>query len=113
MTTHKIEKNHWQDYFNGLSKQFSGRRIGIEVDSLEIGSQIVAKSIFLDGITFDPKDNSLDIITPDLVHTIHDPDTIYVDVDKGVLTNIAVKSDDAGNQQIIKFIPPLSLSFIK
>jgi predicted transcriptional regulator len=46
------------------------RDIVIEVDSLQIGSQVVAKSILLTGIMFDSKDNSLEIITPDLVHTI-------------------------------------------
>ncbi|MFT4731708.1 MAG: hypothetical protein ACI89W_000721 [Gammaproteobacteria bacterium] len=113
MTTHKIEKKHWQDYFDGLSKQFSGRRIEIEVDNLQIGSQVVAKSILLTGIMFDSKDNALEIITPDLVHTIKDPGTIYVDVDEGILKHIAIKSDEASDEQIIKFIPPLSLTFIK
>jgi CBS domain-containing protein len=46
------------------------RDIVIEVDSLQIGSQVVAKSILLTGTMFDSKDNSLEIITPDLVHTI-------------------------------------------
>lgn len=41
---------------------------------------------------FDSKDNSLEIITPDLVHTIEDSDTIYVYIDEGILKYITIKS---------------------
>jgi hypothetical protein len=49
---------------------------------------IIVKS----GIMFDSKDNSLEIITPDLVHTIEDSDTIYVYIDEGILKYITIKS---------------------
>jgi hypothetical protein len=108
MTTQKIEKQHWQNYFNELSKQCAGRNIGIEIDNLDIGAQVMTQSIQLCGITFDAKDNSLAIITPDFVHTIDDPDSIYVNVEKGILKDIAIEFEHVDDDQIIRFIPPLS-----
>ncbi|WJG09177.1 DUF5335 family protein [Aliiglaciecola sp. LCG003] len=112
MTTNKIEATQWSDYFNQLSKEFSGRKIEIEVDSLELGSQVQSKSLLLNGITFDSKDNALQIMTKNLVHVIQQPSAIYVESDGEILFHIGVLSED-GTEQIIKFLAPLALTHMK
>ncbi|MFT6268807.1 MAG: hypothetical protein ACJAVV_001622 [Alphaproteobacteria bacterium] len=109
MSSIKVDKNIWQYYFDQITKKVEGRRTNIEVDNLALGSQLQTKSLILAGITYDAKDDSLQIFFDELEHMIKNPEDIYADYTDGYLHNVQVKTKDT--IQVIRFLDPLALSF--
>lgn len=108
MAISKLEKSAWQPYFDKISKTIDGKRAEVEVDSLAIGVQIEAEWLPLIGITYDPKDDILDVAMEGLDHMIHKPRELYIDQEALELLSIEViDTDDV--RQIIKLRDPLML----
>jgi len=105
----KLDKTAWRPYFDNLSKALGGKRAEIEVDSLPLGSQIEAEWLPLLGISYDPKDDDIDIILEGLDHRIHHPKELYVDQEGVGLASIEVIDND-DVRQIVRLRDPLMLS---
>jgi hypothetical protein len=86
----------------------TGKRAQIEVTGLTIGDQIEAKSLPLFGITYDPKDDLLEIALEGLDHLIERPVAISVDDSPEGLTGMEIVDSD-GRRQILKLVNPLML----
>lgn len=108
MAISKLDKPHWQAYFDHLSKILDGKRIEIEVNALSIGSQIEAEWTPLLGITYDPKDDIVDVALEGLDHLIHHPQDIFVDQTGLDLTSMEVVDSD-NFRHIIQLREPLML----
>ena len=61
MASRTLSKPEWESYCDRISKGLVGKRAQIEVTSLALGDQIAAKWLPLLGITYDPKDDLLEI----------------------------------------------------
>ena len=62
MTTLRIiPKTEWRSFFDRLSKVLLGKRAEIEVATLDLGDQIVVEWVPMIGITYDSRDDLLDI----------------------------------------------------
>ena len=61
MASRALSKPAWESYRDRISKGLVGKRAQIEVTSLTLGDQIAAKWLPLLGITYDPKDDLLEI----------------------------------------------------
>lgn len=108
MTIRRLEKSKWRAYFDGITKLLEGKHAQIEVASLALGDQIEAKWVPLLGLSYDPKDDIVEVALDGLDHLIRKPREIYVDDDVGGLMSIeVVDSDDT--KQIIKLRDPLML----
>jgi hypothetical protein len=79
MATGKLAKADWQSYFDRISKRLTGKRAEIEVTGLTLGDQFAAKWLPLIGITYDSKDDLLEIALEGLDHIIHKPRSVTVD----------------------------------
>ena len=101
MATRKLEKAKWKPFLDVMSETLVGKRAEIEVDSLSLGSQIEAEWMPLLGITYDPKNDLVEVTLDGLDHLIHRPRELNVDVGAGGLTSIEVV-DAEGVQQIIR-----------
>jgi hypothetical protein len=108
MATEKIEKPEWRVFFDTLSKGLLGMRAEIEVASLAIGDQIEAEWLPLLGITYDPKDDVLEIALDGLDHMINRPQEVYAATGTGGLLSFEVIDAD-GLSQIIQLREPLML----
>lgn len=104
----KLEKEVWHPYFDSMSKMLVGKRAEIEVDSLQIGSQIQAEWLPLLGIVYDPKSDIVEVVLEGLDHMIHHPVEVYVDVRPEGLASIEVVDQD-NERQIITLRDPLML----
>ena len=109
MATRKLEKNKWQSYFDSISKGLGAREVEIEVGSLDLGEQVAVEWVSLDGLTYDPHDDVLAIITGAFEHNIRSPREIFVLEDMGAL--LAVEAiDGEGAKQIVQLRAPLAIS---
>jgi hypothetical protein len=108
MTTRKINKKEWKPFFETISRVIGAKQAEIEVLSLDLGDQIEADWLPLVGVTYDPKDDILDVALDGLDHLIPKPQEIYVEGSGTNLEAVAVVDAD-GKRQIVKFRDPIAL----
>jgi len=112
MAVQKIDKSQWRTFFDTISKEVAGMRAEIEVASLKLGAQIEAEWLPLIGITYDSRDDVLDVALgasgESLNHLIQHPREVYADSGVGGLISFEVIDGD-GAKQIITLREPLSL----
>lgn len=107
-TTSKLEEQLWRNYFDHVSKTLEGKRVEIEIDSLSIGSQIEAQWLPLLGLTYDPKNDMIEILAEGLDHMIHKPRDVYIEQNGPELLSMEVIDGD-NVKQVIQFRDPLML----
>ena len=111
MATVKVEKAAWQKYFDQMSKsQLAGKEVEIEVASLDIGDQIEQEWIQLLGMSYDPRNDLIEVLVEGLDHLIHKPCEVWVEHGTAGLASMEViDGDDV--RQIIRLREPLMLPF--
>jgi hypothetical protein len=100
-----LPHDEWAPYFDRFSrnKDDAGRidYTEIRVISPEIGAQRETSWVPLQGVTYDPKGDLLEIIVPGLDHLVTHPVEIHVDETGDVLERFEVIRDD-GTREIIE-----------
>lgn len=111
MATQKLDKASWQKTFDQMSKSLLvGKQVEIEVLGLDIGDQIEQDWIQLLGISYDPKDDLIQILVEGLDHLIRKPREVWVDHGAiGLVSMEVIDADDV--RQIIRLREPLMLPF--
>jgi hypothetical protein len=108
MTIRKLEKPEWRPFLDFVSKLLEAKEAEIEVASLDLGDQVMAEWLPLLGITYDPKDDVVEIALDGLDHMISRPREIYVDNGAETLTSIEIV-DAKGVKQIVNLKDRLML----
>ena len=108
MTIETLDKSNWQKYLDSVSETIAGKRVEIDVTGLRLGDQVQAQQLSLIGLSYDPKDDFIEIMADGLDHRIHSPETIHVDYEIDGLHSIEV-IDASELHQIIKFAQPMAL----
>ena len=108
MAVRTLEKQEWHGYFDRISRGLLGERAEIEVASLQLGDQIEAEWAPLLGITYDPKDDVLEVALDGLDHLIPRPRQIFVDEGLSGLASFEVV-DHTGVRHIVQLREPLML----
>lgn len=108
MALSKLEKKNWRTFFDRVSKGLIGKRAEIEVESLMLGAQVESRWMPVLGITYDPKDDLIEIALDNLDHMVRKPREIYVDEGPTGLISMAVLDGD-GVRNIVQFRDPLML----
>jgi Family of unknown function (DUF5335) len=103
-----LAKSEWRDYFDRMSKALLGKRAEVEVAALDLGDQIVAEWVPMIGITYDSKDDLLDVAFDGGNHLIRHPREIVVEEDAGGLLSVAVVDGDR-TRQVVRLKQPLML----
>ena len=104
----KLDKAEWQPFLDSMSKLLEATEAEIEVASLSVGDQVQAEWLPLIGVTYDPKDDIVEVALEGLDHMIHRPREIYVEDSAGTLTSIEIVDAD-GVKQIVRFKDQLLL----
>ena len=107
-TLHGVPESEWRVFFDRLSKTLLGKWAEIEVASLDLGDQIVAEWVPLLGITYDSKDDLVDVALDRYNHVIRHPREITVDESPAGLGSVAIIDED-GARQVVKFKDPMVL----
>ena len=108
MTIRKLDKKEWRPFLDGISKVLEGEQAEIEVVSLALGDQIEAEWLPFLGITYDPKDDVVEIALEGVDHLIEHPREIYVDDNVNGIVSLEIV-DAEGARQIVKLREPLAL----
>jgi hypothetical protein len=103
-----VPPTEWRGFFDRLSKALLGKRAEIEVASLDLGDQIVAEWLPLIGITYDSRDDLLDVALDGTDHLIRHPREVMVEEGPSGVTSIAVVDAD-GARQIVRLKEPVPL----
>jgi hypothetical protein len=106
----KLDKGAWHTYFDRMSKLVLGKQAEIEVASLNLGNQIEAEWVPLLGITYDPKNDLVEVLLEGLDHLIRNPRDIYIDQGQTGLTSMEV-IDTEDVRQIIRLRDPMMLPY--
>lgn len=105
MAIRTLPRAQWNDYFDAFSgtKSNTGRidYAEIRILSPEDGVQPQTSWLPLQGLTYDPKDDLLEVIVTGLDHLIGHPETIYLDEEEGHLDRFEVVRRD-GTKEIIE-----------
>jgi hypothetical protein len=116
--TRKLEPNEIQDYFDTFTKHFlrheATNLADVEVTSLDLGDQFEAEGVQLNGVTFDPGKNELDVMFEAGDHRVFKPSEVWVvEEPDGFVQAIEIVLAD-GVKEIIKVkraaLQPLDLS---
>lgn len=78
MASRTIPQAEWRAFFDGMADAFVGKGAEIESVSLDLGDQIVTEWVALPGVTYDTRDDLLDVALSGLNHLIRRPRDIYV-----------------------------------
>jgi hypothetical protein len=105
----QLKKSQWGIFFDRItSVLLTGKRAEIEVASLKLGDQIEAEWLPLLGISYDPKDEVLDVSLEGHDHLIRNPREIYVEAQGLDLSSMEVIDAD-GTRHIVILRDPLAL----
>src|SRR5467141_4474341 len=107
-TLRNLPKTEWRSFFDRMSKPLLGKWAEIEVASLDLGDQIVAEWIPMIGITYDSKDDLVDVALDRANRLIRHPMEITVEEAPTGLASIAVV-DAEGARHIVRLKEPLTL----
>ena len=108
MTIRRLEKPEWRPFFDTMSKILEAKVAEVEVASLDLGDRTQAEWLPLIGITYDPRDDAVEIALDGLEHMIRKPREIYLDEGAAGLTSLEIV-DVNGVRQIVKLKDQLML----
>jgi hypothetical protein len=108
MPIRQLPKSEWKSYCDRISKGLEGKRAQVEVAGLPIGDQIAAKQVPIFGVTYDPKDDIIEVALEGLDHIIYKPHSLVADEGAAGLASLEIV-DGEGRKHIIKLMDPLML----
>jgi len=109
MALTQLEKPHWKDYFDRVSKVLGPKLVELEVSSLGLGDQLELDWVPLIGLSYDPKSDVLSVMVEGIEHNIQHPKQINVEQDIESLYSVEVVDAEA-EHHILRLKDPLRLS---
>jgi len=103
-----VPRAAWTTFFDGVSQTLLGARAEIEVASLDLGDQIAVEWIPMLGITYESRDDLIDVALGGWNHLMRQPREVVVEQLPAGLTSIAIV-DANGARQIVKLKAPVML----
>jgi len=110
MATRRLERTEWKSFFDTVTKRLASVEGRLEVVSEELGDQLEVDWSFVEGISYDPKDDVLEIQFSEGAHEhlIQNPTEVYVEEEAGALKAVEVIKED-GTRFILQLRPAIAL----
>ncbi len=112
MDYRRVDPSRWQALFDAFGRVLEGQRVEIEIFGLDLGDQIEAEWLPLNGLTYDPSDEAVYVYTERAPgHTgdgRYSPREVWVEVREGGLSSVVVV-DREEHKHIVRFRAPLEL----
>jgi len=95
MPTRALVRADWRRYCDRVSKAIAGKRVELDVASLELGDQIEARWLPLLGVVFDARGDVLEIALEGIGHSIVSPRKILLEeTERGLVAIEIIGADD-------------------
>ena len=108
MSTHELARSEWRRYCDRLSKHVAGRRVELDIASLELGDHVEARWLPLLGVVFDARGDVLEVALDGVGHSILAPREIHLEhTDRGLVSLSIVSANDT--VETLRFREPLEL----
>ena len=111
-TYEAIPKESWEPFFDAFSRVLEGARLEIEVIGLDLGDQIEAEYLPLDGLTYDRRSDTFFVLVEgphrELDHAVPHPREILIRSGARGIEHVVVIAED-DHQHIIRLREPLML----
>lgn len=108
MSTTEIPRRQWRQYCDRMSTALVGRRVELEIVSLELGEHVEARWVPLVGIVYDGRADVLEIALDGVGHSIAQPREIYAEeTERGLVALEIIAADET--RQVIRLREPLQL----
>ena len=104
----KLKRPMWYSFCNGVSIELAGKRAEIEIASLDLGAQVIARWLPLLALVYDRRNDSLQIAIDGLDHVVLKPRELYAEYGPRGLQSVGIL-DSEGAWQILLLRDPLSL----
>ena len=101
MTARSIQKAEWASFCAGVSKALQGSDAEIEVASLELGNQVENEWAPWIGISYDPKDDIIDIALEEHDHIVNRPIEMLADMDDVNISALQI-TDAEGARHLLR-----------
>lgn len=108
MPLNRIEKPHWQPFFDRVSAALGAKSVDIDIVAPGIASETQARRLSLTGLSYDSKDDIFAVIGEDLEHNIEHPRQINVDAAVDSVKRVEV-IDQEGGRHLIELTDALRL----
>lgn len=105
---HEIEKPNLEAYFDDISRFIKYQNVELGVFGLDIGDQIESEWALLDGISYEPKTDTLFVHTKYVDHAIHRPISVIVAESMAKIHSISIK-DHEKQSHVLQFRTPILL----
>jgi hypothetical protein len=113
MTTKEVAPAEWSEFFDRLNRVQRGWHATLEIQGAEIGAQLEAKGLPLDGFAADVKDRprSLSVVVrtgplSSLTHTIGNPARITMEADDAGLVQALLIEPGDGPRTLVRLSRP-------
>lgn len=111
MTTRKLERSEWRQYFDEVAKRLPSMRVGVSILGDDIGVQLETENGALLGMSYDSNDEVFEVATSNIAHRVPKPKEIYVREEGGRLSSVEVIAQDDTKQIIeLRALPSLPAS---
>ena len=109
MSTRTLPRAEWRSYCDRLSKAVAGRRVELDVVSLDLGDRLEARWLPLFGIVFDSRSDVLEIALEGVGHSVLSPSQIVLEeTERGLVAVEIMSADDTVD--LLRFREPLRLA---
>ncbi len=109
MATRQLDRSEWKAYFDRVSKALGAKLVEIEVASLDIGDQVEGEWIPFMGITYDHKNDVVEVALEGVDHLVRRPQAVYVDEDAAEGLRSLEIVDGDGRKHLLTLKTPLAL----
>jgi hypothetical protein len=108
MSRRTLARAEWRRYCDGVSKATVGRRVELDVASLDLGDLVEARWLPLLGLVFDTRGDVLEVALDGVGHSIVSPRKVLLEeTERGLVAIEIVGSDDT--VETLRFREPLRL----
>jgi len=101
MAVLKPAKADWRPFFDRISRSLTGRRAEIAIVAPMDGEQIEAEWVPLLGISYDPKNDVIDIILDGLDHRIAQPQSVISEERGQEFYSLEIVDRDGVSQSVL------------
>jgi hypothetical protein len=106
MPTRALVRAEWRGYCDRISRAVAGKRVELDVASLELGDHVEARWLPLLGVVFDARGDVLEVALEGVGHSIVGPRKILLEeTERGLVAIEIVGADDT--VETVRFREPL------